>query len=78
MHNFTPEDLVQYLYNETSTKKTADIQAAMETDWTLRELFEAIKEAHQSLEPASIPPREEVIDKILRYAARSMGELHHH
>ena len=78
MHNFTPEDLVQYLYKETSTKKSADIQAALETDWSLREIFEAIKEAHQTLEPALFPPREEAVDKILRYAATSMGELHHH
>ena len=78
MHNFTPEDLVQYLYKETSTKKTADIQAALENDWSLREMFEAIKEAHQTLKPALISPREEAIDKILRYAARSVEELHHH
>lgn len=77
MHNFTPEDLVQYLYNETSTKKSADILAALENDWALREMFEAIKEAHQTLEPAIVSPREEVIEKILRYAAKSM-ELHHH
>ena len=78
MHNITPEDLVQFLYKETSKKQTADIQAALENDWTLREMFEAIKEAHQTLEPAIVPPREEVIEKILRYAATSMGELHHH
>lgn len=78
MHNFTPEDLVQYLYKETSTKKTADIEAALETDWSLREVFEAITEAHQTLEPAIVSPREEAVDKVLRYAATSLQELHHH
>lgn len=78
MYKITPEDLVQYLYHETSTKKTADIQAALEADWSLRELFEAIKEAHQTLEPASFAPRDACVDKILRYASTSMGELHHH
>lgn len=42
MHNFTPEDLLLYLYNETSPAQTAEIKAALETDWSLREKFEVI------------------------------------
>ena len=42
MTKFTPEDLVQYLYNETSVQKTAAIRAALETDWDLQESFEHI------------------------------------
>ena len=37
MTKFTPEDLVQYLYKETSVQKTAAINAALETDWNLQE-----------------------------------------
>ena len=29
MHNFTQEDLLQYLYNETSPAQTAAIKAAL-------------------------------------------------
>lgn len=78
MYKITPEDLVQYLYHETSTKKAAEIQAALEIDWSLRDMFEAIQEAHQTLVPASFAPRDVCVDKILRYASRSMNELHHH
>ena len=50
MHNFTPEDLVQYLYNETSPEKTTAIKAALETDWTLREMYDVIVSAQKRLE----------------------------
>ena len=40
MIKFTPEDLVRYLYNETSEQKTASIKAALQTDWNLRESYE--------------------------------------
>ena len=42
MHNFTPEDLVQHLYNETSPEKSTAIKAALETDWSLREMYDVI------------------------------------
>ena len=39
MHNFTQEDLLQFLYNETSIEKTAAIKEALVNDWNLREKF---------------------------------------
>jgi hypothetical protein len=42
MQRFTQEELVQYLYNETSTEKTAAIKAALETNRDLKEKFEII------------------------------------
>ena len=72
MHNFTPEDLLQYLYNETSPIQTAQIKAALETDWSLREKFEVISSAKQRLEALKMAPRQETIDNILNYAERSV------
>jgi hypothetical protein len=75
MHNFTPEDLLQYLYKETSTQKTEAIKQALETDWTLREKLEVITSAQQRLEKLTLSPRPQVIDKILAYAEKSVTEL---
>jgi hypothetical protein len=72
MHNFTPEDLLQYLYNETSTQKAEAIKQALETDWTLREKLEVITAAQQRLEKLTLSPRPQVIDKILSYAEKSV------
>ena len=66
---FTPEDLVQYLYKETSKEETAAIEAALEADWTLREKLEVIRKAKDRLERLRFSPRTETVLNILRYGA---------
>ena len=78
MHNFTPEDLVQYLYNETSPEKSAAIEAALQNDWTLREVNDVIVSAQQNLETLELSPRDEAINRILQYGEKAIGELHPH
>ncbi len=75
MHSFTQEDLVQYLYNESSVEKSAVLKAALETDWILRERYEAISAAINSLEKLSLSPRQNAVDNILNYAERSISTL---
>lgn len=75
MHNFTPEDLLQYLYNETSPEQTAQIKAALETDWSLREKLEVITSAQQRLETLKLSPSQQTIDNILNYAEKAIAEL---
>jgi len=75
MHSFTPEDLIQYVYKETSPQKTAAIKVALETDWSLREKYDEIMSAHQSLETINLSPRKKVVDKILAYAEKSVIHL---
>jgi hypothetical protein len=78
MHNFTPEDLLQYLYKETSPAQTAEIKAALETDWSLREKFEVITSAHSRLEALKMSPSQQTIDNILSYAEKAVAELTPH
>ena len=75
MHNFTPEDLLLYLYNETSPAQTAQIKAALETDWSLREKFEVITSAQKRLETLKMSPSQQTIDNILSYAEKAVAEL---
>ena len=75
MHNFTPEDLLQYLYNETSPEQTAQIKAALETDWSLREKFEVITSAQSRLKALKMSPSQQTIDNILSYAEKAVAEL---
>lgn len=65
---FTPEDLVLYLYEETSPQQTAAIEKAQKEDWTLREKLSVIKASIQKLEKIKMAPQTEVILKILNYA----------
>lgn len=65
---FTPEELVQYLYNETSPDKTAAIKAAIQEDWTLREKLDVIKASAESLDKIVQSPRTEIVLRVLNYA----------
>lgn len=78
MHNFTPEDLVQYMYKEASQEKSTAITAVLETDWSLREMYDVIVSAQKRLEAFELSPREEAVNRILRYAEKTTVELHPH
>jgi hypothetical protein len=75
MHSFTQEDLVQYMYKESSPEKSAVLRAALETDWDLREKYDVISSAIGSLEKISLSPRKIAVDNILNYAERSVSQL---
>lgn len=68
MTNFTPEDLLLYLYKETSTEETASIEAALAADWTLREKLAVLKASIQRLDKLTETPRTEVVLNVLSYA----------
>ncbi len=76
MFSFTQEDLVQYVYKETSPEKTAAIRAALDVDWILHEKFQVIADAHKRLDSLDLfSPSQKSIDNILSYAEKSIGEL---
>ena len=68
MHNYSPEDLLLYLYKETSPDATAAIEKALEDDWTLREKLTVIKTSMERLNSITMSPRTEIILNILRHA----------
>ena len=68
MHNYSPEDLILYLYKETTQEATAAIEKALEEDWTLREKLTVLKTSMERLNSITVSPRTEVILNILRHA----------
>jgi len=68
MHNYSPEDLILYLYKETSPEATTAIEKALKDDWTLREKLAVIKTSMERLNSITISPRTEIILNVLRYA----------
>jgi hypothetical protein len=75
MHNFTQEDLLLYLYNETSPAQTAAIKAALETDWSLSEKFEELTTAKKQLKTLQMSPSHQTIDNILNYAEKAVNQF---
>jgi len=68
MPQYTTEDLIQYLYGETSEEKTAAMEKALESDWNLQEKLGALEESRQQLDTIITSPREQSVLAILNYA----------
>jgi hypothetical protein len=73
---FTPEDLLRYLYKESSPELTAAIQVALKENWTLREEMEELQTSVNQLdiEKEIFAPRMEVVERVLQYARNTAVE----
>ncbi|MBM3415154.1 MAG: hypothetical protein FJY20_01645 [Bacteroidetes bacterium] len=74
MTKFTPEDLLLYLYKETSNHQTTAIEAALEKDWTLREKLSVLKASMQRLDKLTVSPRTETVLDVLNHAREQAAE----
>jgi hypothetical protein len=68
MTNFTPEDLLLYLYKETTPEQTKAIEESLTKDWTLREKLSVLKTTMLRLDKIQVSPRTEVVLNVLNYA----------
>ncbi|MEP6514101.1 MAG: hypothetical protein ABJA79_09535 [Parafilimonas sp.] len=68
MPNFTPEDLLLYLYNELNTHKAATVEEELHHLWTLHEKFNILKEAKTRIEKMPLQsPRRQTLKAIMEY-----------
>ena len=74
MIKITQEELVRYLYNETSKQETA-IKAALQTDMDLRETFEKLLSAQQSLNEINLSPEPQAVNKISKFALKNRNKF---
>ncbi|MEO6894306.1 MAG: hypothetical protein ABI136_04665 [Ginsengibacter sp.] len=71
MTKITPEDLVRYMYDETSEQKASAIRTALQTDWNLKESYDNLLNSKQNLNNIELSsPRAESVNKILEYASK--------
>ncbi len=70
MYNYSPEELIQYLYKETSPTTTEAIEQALQTDWTLREKLAVLKTSMERLNSLTESPRTEIVLSVLKYAEK--------
>ena len=72
MSIFTPEDLISYLYQETSPSDTTAIEEALANDWALQQKFNVIESSVNQLNTELYAPRAEAILNVLNYARETM------
>ncbi len=68
MNKINTDDLIQFLYNETSESQNIVIKEALENDLNLREEYEELKNTLDELNTLSYSPDAKTIDSILKYA----------
>ena len=76
---FTPEDLLLYLYKESSPELTVAIESALKENWMLREKLQVLQSSADELNTVTVAPRMEVILRVMNYAKETSIEesLHH-
>ena len=72
---FTPEDMIRFLYNEMSEEETKAMRQALESDWALKEKFEVLKAAKEHLNGILFSPRTQAIEAILLHADEVTGKV---
>lgn len=75
MHNITSEDLLLYLYGETTKLQTEAIELALQQDWSLMEKLELLTQSKNELETINFSPSSTSVNNILKYAEKSVEEI---
>ena len=75
MHSITQDDLLLYLYGETSPEKNIEIQNALEQDWNLNEIYSQLEKTKSELDGFEMSPSENSVNRILKYAETQVEEF---
>lgn len=72
---FTQDDLIRYLYHETTEKETREIDKALICDSELRSQFKELVAMKNQLDVIRMEPSEGCVNGILNYA-KGLQEKH--
>jgi len=67
MNTIKTEDLIRFLYHETSNKENLLIESALAYDFKLKEEYNSLKEAIDELKSFSLSPSEQSVNRILSH-----------
>lgn len=72
---FTQNDLIRFLYHETSEEETKEINKALLCDSELQTQYKELNATRKELDAARLEPSSEIVENILNYA-RGFQEHH--
>ena len=72
MQLFTQEDLLQYVYGETTPEIASAITEAIQNDWQLKEEYQQIMLVRSQLDTVRLSPSRKTIDAIMEYARKAV------
>jgi len=65
---FTQDELIRYIYHETSDQENKEIENALICDDVILEMYKKLKNTIKQLEKIEKSPSGQIIDKILDYS----------
>lgn len=71
---FTLNNLVRFIYKETSASETLAIQEALQDDISLRRRYSELKNAHDMLPKVKFNPSTNALKNIMRYSGKASME----
>lgn len=75
IHNtYTSNDLIRFIYKETSAKESIQIAEQISSDWNLKEEYEMLKDAYRQLPKVTFSPKKETLSNILGYSSTAKLE----
>lgn len=72
--DFTQNDLIRYIYKETSLIETLEIGFALEEDLSLMEQFKSLMQGYLQLPKATFAPSKVALQNILGYSSQQFAE----
>jgi hypothetical protein len=76
-NHFTPNDLIRFIYRETSSKEDAQIRLQLAEDSELAVEFHRLIETVNMLDELKLEPSETSINLILEYSQEQIEEASH-
>ena len=73
---FTQNDLMRYLYHETTEKEEQEISKALLSDTELRKLYASMLALKKDLDKAQLEPSPATVLNILSYARNEQHQKH--
>jgi hypothetical protein len=70
MKEFSPEDLLEFHYNEMSPEQRLELEQELKKNWSLKQKMEVILEAAKQLDKSMESPRPKALIAILSYAGK--------
>ena len=74
--NITHDNLIRYIYQETTAEESSLIEEALASDYELKELYDSLLESKAELDKVRLHPRQEVVNKIMDYSSRTTPHEH--
>lgn len=75
---FTQNDLMRYLYHETTQKEEQEITRALLADNELRELYQSMSAMKNEMDKAQLEPSSGTVLNILSYSRNEQHHDHEH